>query len=55
MLYGDEKIVQELGPKIGEILDGKCNGHGARFQGKVNNLKRLSECEKLLQEYFDEK
>lgn len=52
MLAGNEAIVQELGPKICEILDGKGNGKGQRFQAKVNNLKRLPECEKLLSEYF---
>lgn len=54
-LFGLEAIVQEIGPKICEILDGKGNGKGKRFQGKVNNLKHLTECEKFLAEYFQEK
>lgn len=51
-LFGTEPLVKELGPKICEILDGKGNGKGQRFQAKVNNLKRLPECEKLLSAYF---
>lgn len=51
-LFGEEAIVRELGPKICDILDGKGNGKGQRFQAKVNNLKRLPECEKLLIEHF---
>lgn len=51
-LVATEAIVKELGPKICEILDGKGNGKGQRFQAKVNNLKRLPECEKLLRAYF---
>lgn len=54
-LFGIEAIVQETGPKICEILDGKGNGKGKRFQGKINNLKRLPECEKFLNEYFQKK
>lgn len=52
MLIGAETKVKQLGPKICEILDGKGNGKGQRFQAKVNNLKRLPECEKLLTAYF---
>lgn len=54
MLFGVEIIVKELGPKICEILDGKGNGNGDRFQAKVNNLKRLPECEKLLHKFFND-
>lgn len=54
MLFGVEEIVKELGPKICEILDGKGNGKGQRFQAKVNKLKRLPECEKLLKEFFQQ-
>lgn len=53
-IFGVESVVQQIGPKICEILDGKGNGKGKRFQAKVNNLKRLPQCENYLAEYFDE-
>lgn len=53
VLFGDPKIVNELGPTICELLEGKGNGKGQRYQAKVNNLKRISECEKRIAEYFN--
>lgn len=55
LVYGDETIVAELGPKIYDLLDGKGRANKQRFQAKVNNLKKLKECEKLISEYFQEK
>lgn len=53
VLYGNDKIVNDLGPKLCEILDGKGNSKGQRFQGKVNNLKGLPACEKIISKYFE--
>lgn len=52
VIHGDETIVKDLGPTLCDLLDGKGNGKGNRFQARVNNLKRLPECEKLIAEYF---
>lgn len=55
ILVGDEGIIAELGPKICDLLDGKGRGKGQRFQAKVNNLKKINECEKLIGKYFEGK
>lgn len=55
MLFGDENVIAELGPKICDLLDGKGKGKGQRFQAKVNNLKQLKECEKVISQYFETK
>lgn len=54
VLQGRSEVISDLGPKICEILDGKGNGKGQRFQGKVNNLRRTDECEKIIVQYFDQ-
>lgn len=53
VLQGQPDIISVLGPALCEILDGKGNGKGARFQAKVNNLKRLGECERKIKAYFE--
>lgn len=55
MLVGDENVIADLGDKICGLLDGKGKGKGQRFQAKVNNLKKISACEKLIKEYFAQK
>lgn len=55
LLFGDEGAVTDLGSKICELLDGKGRGTGQRFQAKVNNLKKINECEKLIAKYFEAK
>lgn len=55
LLYGDEVVVTDLGSKLCELLDGKGRGKGQRFQAKVNNLKKINECEKIICKYFEEK
>lgn len=54
VLQGNEEIIQKLGPQICTILDGKGNGNKQRFNAKVNNLKKIPDCEKLIAQYFDE-
>lgn len=53
LLFGDETVINDLGPQICELLDGKGRGKGQRFQAKVNNLKKINECEKLISKYFE--
>uniref|UniRef100_A0AAR5P3S8 Threonyl/alanyl tRNA synthetase SAD domain-containing protein n=1 Tax=Dendroctonus ponderosae TaxID=77166 RepID=A0AAR5P3S8_DENPD len=52
LLYGPEKDVAHLGPKICELLGGKGAGKGHRFQAKVSKMANRSKAEELLKEYF---
>jgi misacylated tRNA(Ala) deacylase len=45
--------IVELGQQICERLDGKGNGKNNKFQGKVNNLKNIKECEELIKDYYN--
>lgn len=54
-LLGKEEIVAKLAPHFCELLDGKGKANGQRFQAKVNNLKKIADCEKLIREHFDGK
>lgn len=53
-LLGKAEIVAQLAPQFCEILEGKGKANGQRFQAKVNNLKKVAECEKLIKAIFDE-
>ncbi|KAH8397376.1 hypothetical protein KR222_000768 [Zaprionus bogoriensis] len=55
VLRGDEDVVQALGPRFLELLEGKGNGKGNNFQGKINNLANLQECNALLEAHFKPK
>lgn len=52
ILVGDESVINDLGEQICGLLDGKGRSNGQRFQAKVNRLKKISACEKLIKEYF---
>lgn len=52
---GNADDVDALSNEITTILEGKGNGKNGRFQGKVANLKKLKDCEKLIQKYFETK
>lgn len=52
-LLGKADLVAQLAPHLCEILDGKGKANGQRFQAKVNNLKKVSECERLIKGLFD--
>uniref|UniRef100_A0A8W7PBM8 Threonyl/alanyl tRNA synthetase SAD domain-containing protein n=1 Tax=Anopheles coluzzii TaxID=1518534 RepID=A0A8W7PBM8_ANOCL len=52
VLQGRPDDVAKLGPEICTLLEGKGNGKGTRYNAKVNKLKNLPQCEKLVQEYF---
>lgn len=50
LLAGPPRIVDDLGPQVCKILDGKGAGKGGRFQGKANKMSQRGEAERLLQE-----
>lgn len=52
LLYGNEKQVAQIGPKIATLLEGKGGGKKGRFQGKANTLKTRNAVEDLLKEFF---
>lgn len=52
ILQGNEADVAALGPAISQILDGKGNGSKGRYQAKVNNLKKIAECENIIRMHF---
>ncbi|XP_025056522.1 alanyl-tRNA editing protein Aarsd1 [Alligator sinensis] len=53
LLAGPIKIVENLGPRVAEILEGKGAGKRGRFQGKANRMSRRAEAQALLQEFID--
>lgn len=55
LLQGDESVIADLGEQICNLLDGKGKGKGQRFQARVNQLKKISACEKLIEDYFAQK
>lgn len=52
VLRGDPELVEKLGPEFMDLLEGKGNGKEGSFQGKINNLARLQECQELLETQF---
>uniref|UniRef100_A0A182R809 Alanyl-transfer RNA synthetases family profile domain-containing protein n=1 Tax=Anopheles funestus TaxID=62324 RepID=A0A182R809_ANOFN len=52
VLQGRPEDVAKLGPEICSLLEGKGNGKGTRFNAKVNKLKNVPQCEKLVREHF---
>lgn len=52
LLYGNEKQVSQIGPKIATLLEGKGGGKKGRFQGKASTLKTRNAVEDLLKEFF---
>ncbi|XP_062140960.1 alanyl-tRNA editing protein Aarsd1-B [Drosophila sulfurigaster albostrigata] len=55
VLRGDPAVVQEMGPKFLELLEGKGNGKENNFQGKINNLAKIEECTALLEAHYKPK
>ncbi|KAM7426852.1 Alanyl-tRNA editing protein Aarsd1 [Porites harrisoni] len=51
LLFGDEKQVSQIGPKIAAVFEGKGGGKKGRYQGKANTLKTRSSAEDLLKEF----
>ncbi|XP_064555705.1 alanyl-tRNA editing protein Aarsd1-B [Drosophila montana] len=55
VLRGEPTLVEQLGPKFLELLEGKGNGKENNFQGKITNLSGLQECNALLEAHFKPK
>lgn len=53
VLQGKAADVNALGQVLCDILDGKGNGSNGRYQAKVNNLKKISDCEAAIKKHFD--
>ncbi|XP_058119082.1 alanyl-tRNA editing protein Aarsd1 [Anopheles ziemanni] len=54
VLLGKQEDIAKLGPEMCSLLEGKGNGKGTRFNAKVNKLKNVGLCEKLVQSHFSE-
>lgn len=55
ILFGNEAVIASLGDKLCDLLGGKGRGKGQRYQAKINNLKAIPACEKLIIEFFEQK
>lgn len=53
VLQGNAADVTALGPILCDLLDGKGNGSNGRYQAKVNNLKKIAECEAAIKKHFE--
>ncbi|XP_065081399.1 alanyl-tRNA editing protein Aarsd1-A [Ochlerotatus camptorhynchus] len=53
VLQGQAKDIAKIGDAICKALDGKGNGKGTRYNAKVNNLKAIAECERIVKEHFE--
>lgn len=52
LLSGEDSVIQELGPKVAELLDGKGSCSRGPYQGKCNKLSNKAKAEKLVREYI---
>ncbi|XP_048728744.2 alanyl-tRNA editing protein Aarsd1-like isoform X2 [Ostrea edulis] len=55
LLSGPEDFIQNVGPKVAEILNGKGSINRGNYQGKANKLSQKGKAEKLIQEYLSSK
>ncbi|CAH2301984.1 alanyl-tRNA editing Aarsd1 [Pelobates cultripes] len=55
LLSGAADVVEQLGPRVSELLDGKGAGKKGRFQGKANKMSQRGNVEILLREYINKK
>ncbi|KAM6163144.1 alanyl-tRNA editing protein Aarsd1 isoform 1-T1 [Rhynchocyon petersi] len=53
LLSGSAEAVENLGPRVAEVLEGKGAGKKGRFQGKATKMSRRAEVQALLQDYVD--
>lgn len=51
-LQGRPEDIAALGDPICALLEGKGNGKGPRYNAKVNKLKAIDQCRKLIEEHF---
>ncbi|XP_055590442.1 alanyl-tRNA editing protein Aarsd1-A isoform X2 [Uranotaenia lowii] len=52
VLQGLSEDILKLGDKICELLEGKGNGKGTRYNAKVTKLKAIDQCQTLIESYF---
>ncbi|NXN28678.1 AASD1 protein, partial [Nycticryphes semicollaris] len=52
LLAGPVEAVENLGPRVAELLEGKGAGKRGRFQGKATKMSRRGEVQALLQEFL---
>ncbi|PKU41279.1 hypothetical protein llap_8427 [Limosa lapponica baueri] len=52
LLAGPVEAVENLGPRVAELLGGKGAGKRGRFQGKATKMSRRGEVQALLQEFL---
>uniref|UniRef100_G3SRK2 Alanyl-tRNA editing protein Aarsd1 n=1 Tax=Loxodonta africana TaxID=9785 RepID=G3SRK2_LOXAF len=53
LLAGPAEAVENLGPRVAEVLEGKGAGKKGRFQGKATRMSRRAEVRALLQDYIN--
>ncbi|XP_063819251.1 alanyl-tRNA editing protein Aarsd1 [Pseudophryne corroboree] len=53
LLAGPPELIENLGPRVSKILDGKGAGKKGRFQGKANKMSQRGEVEHLLQQVMN--
>ncbi|NXX82278.1 AASD1 protein, partial [Urocolius indicus] len=54
LLAGPVEAVENLGPRVAELLEGKGAGKRGRFQGKATKMSRRGEVQALLQEFVSQ-
>ncbi|XP_035658313.1 alanyl-tRNA editing protein Aarsd1-like [Branchiostoma floridae] len=52
LLSGPADVVEAVGPKVAEVLEGKGAAKRGRFQGKATKLANLKLAEEVLREHF---
>ncbi|OXB55295.1 hypothetical protein ASZ78_014089 [Callipepla squamata] len=54
LLAGSVEAVENLGPRVAELLEGKGAGKRGRYQGKATKMSRRGEVQALLQEFINQ-
>ncbi|XP_037742956.1 putative protein PTGES3L isoform X3 [Chelonia mydas] len=52
LLAGPSEVVEKLGPRVAQLLEGKGAGKRDRFQGKATRMSRRAEVQALLQDFI---
>ncbi|CAM4688653.1 unnamed protein product [Lepidochelys olivacea] len=52
LLAGPSEVVEKLGSRVAELLEGKGAGKRDRFQGKATRMSRRAEVQALLQDFI---
>lgn len=55
IIQGKPDDVKALGEPICSLLGGKGNGKNNRYQAKVTQLKKVNDCESLIEKHFAQK